>query len=244
MAATGHPSRASPERIFETLNAYQKTAALKTAIELDVFTAIGQGTNSAAALAKKCQASERGIRILVRLSRGQRIPDEERAALRTSARFSNFSQQAVTRVYRLSRWISYSPGADGRFQGFDGHRPQGRLAGRRRHYHRARQSEMGGVRALDGAFAEARQPKASRKSVNAERRREMESARHRCRPRNVRRHDCKTQSQRGNFRRGLASRPGCGERECASRRSRTRATTPCRAMLSTWNSARITIWFC
>ena len=53
-----------PERIFETLNAYQKTAALKTAIELDVFTAIGRGTNGAAALAKKCQASERGIRIL------------------------------------------------------------------------------------------------------------------------------------------------------------------------------------
>ena len=45
------------------LNAYQKTASLKTAIELDVFTAIGQGTNSAAALAKKCQASERGINL-------------------------------------------------------------------------------------------------------------------------------------------------------------------------------------
>jgi 2-polyprenyl-3-methyl-5-hydroxy-6-metoxy-1,4-benzoquinol methylase len=63
MAATTHPS-IGPERIFEALNAYQKTAALKTAIELDVFTAIGQGTNNAAELAKKCQASERGIRIL------------------------------------------------------------------------------------------------------------------------------------------------------------------------------------
>jgi SAM-dependent methyltransferase len=64
-AATNHPSPGQgPERIFEALNAYQKTAALKTAIELDVFTAIGQGTNGAAALGKKCQASERGIRIL------------------------------------------------------------------------------------------------------------------------------------------------------------------------------------
>jgi SAM-dependent methyltransferase len=62
-AATNHPSP-GPERIFEALNAYQKTAALKTAIELDVFTGIGQGTNSTAALAKRCQASERGIRIL------------------------------------------------------------------------------------------------------------------------------------------------------------------------------------
>jgi SAM-dependent methyltransferase len=63
MAATTHPS-IGPERIFEALNAYQKTAALKTAIELDVFTAIGQGTNTAAELTRKCQVSERGIRIL------------------------------------------------------------------------------------------------------------------------------------------------------------------------------------
>jgi O-methyltransferase domain/Dimerisation domain len=62
-SATDRPSP-GPERIFDTLNAYQKTAALKTAIELDVFTAIAQGTNSTAALAKECQASERGIRIL------------------------------------------------------------------------------------------------------------------------------------------------------------------------------------
>jgi SAM-dependent methyltransferase len=61
--ATNHPSP-GPERIFDTLNAYQKTAALKTAIELDVFTAIGLGANSTAALAKRCQASERGIRTL------------------------------------------------------------------------------------------------------------------------------------------------------------------------------------
>ena len=64
-SAIDRPSQGpGPERIFETLNAYQKTAALKTAIELDVFTAISQGTNTTAALAKKCQASERGIRIL------------------------------------------------------------------------------------------------------------------------------------------------------------------------------------
>lgn len=64
-SAIDRPSQGpGPERIFETLNAYQKTAALKTAIELDVFTAISQGTNTTAALAKKCQVSERGIRIL------------------------------------------------------------------------------------------------------------------------------------------------------------------------------------
>ena len=59
-AHTGPPT---PERIFNTLNAYQETAALKTAIELDVFTLIGEGSN-AALLAKKAGAAERGIRIL------------------------------------------------------------------------------------------------------------------------------------------------------------------------------------
>jgi 2-polyprenyl-3-methyl-5-hydroxy-6-metoxy-1,4-benzoquinol methylase len=54
----------SPELIFDTLNAYQRTAALKAAIELELFTAIGEGANTAAALAKRCNASERGVRIL------------------------------------------------------------------------------------------------------------------------------------------------------------------------------------
>jgi len=64
MSATTDDSMPTPERIFGTLNAYQQTAALKTAIELEVFTAIGQGINTTATLAQKCQASERGIRTL------------------------------------------------------------------------------------------------------------------------------------------------------------------------------------
>ncbi len=50
--------------IFETLNAYQKTAALKTAIELDLFTAIGEGAETSEAIAARCKASARGVRIL------------------------------------------------------------------------------------------------------------------------------------------------------------------------------------
>ncbi len=51
-------------RIFESLRAYQQTAALRAAIELDIFTAIGEGATTAAAIAKRCNASERGVRIL------------------------------------------------------------------------------------------------------------------------------------------------------------------------------------
>src|SRR5580658_7311090 len=54
----------SPMRIFETLRAYQQTAALRAALELDIFTAIGEGATTAADIAAKRGASERGIRIL------------------------------------------------------------------------------------------------------------------------------------------------------------------------------------
>jgi SAM-dependent methyltransferase len=54
----------SPENIFNTLWGFQRTAALKTGIDLDIFTAIAEGDRTAAALAKKSGASERGIRIL------------------------------------------------------------------------------------------------------------------------------------------------------------------------------------
>jgi len=54
----------SPVLIFQTLNAFQQTAALKAAIEVDLFTAIGEGNSTADKLALRCQTSERGIRIL------------------------------------------------------------------------------------------------------------------------------------------------------------------------------------
>lgn len=54
----------SPDLFFNTLTAYQKTAALKAAIDLNLFTAIDDGTATASEIAKVCKAEERGIRIL------------------------------------------------------------------------------------------------------------------------------------------------------------------------------------
>src|SRR5579864_9010656 len=54
----------SAEFILETIHAFQRTAAIKGAIELDLFTAIGEGNNTGAALANRCNAAERGVRIL------------------------------------------------------------------------------------------------------------------------------------------------------------------------------------
>jgi 2-polyprenyl-3-methyl-5-hydroxy-6-metoxy-1,4-benzoquinol methylase len=64
MTTAAEQANVNPEHIFETLNAYQKTAALKTAIELDVFSAVAAGATTHESIAKRCQCSERGMRIL------------------------------------------------------------------------------------------------------------------------------------------------------------------------------------
>jgi ubiquinone/menaquinone biosynthesis C-methylase UbiE len=54
----------NPAIIFDTLNAYQRSAALKAAIELELFTTVARGNRCAEAIAKALGASTRGIRIL------------------------------------------------------------------------------------------------------------------------------------------------------------------------------------
>jgi ubiquinone/menaquinone biosynthesis C-methylase UbiE len=57
-------SMPSPEIVFTTLSGYQRSAALSSAIDLEIFTAIDEGAHTAAAIAKRSGASERGTRIL------------------------------------------------------------------------------------------------------------------------------------------------------------------------------------
>ena len=60
-----NPSDApSPQLFWATLTGFQHSAALKAAIDLEVFTAIDNGSRSAAAIASATGAAERGIRIL------------------------------------------------------------------------------------------------------------------------------------------------------------------------------------
>ena len=54
----------TPGLVFEMLQAHQRTAALKAAIDLDVFRAVGEGPGDVASIVRHCSASERGIRIL------------------------------------------------------------------------------------------------------------------------------------------------------------------------------------
>ncbi len=54
----------SPAQFFDTVNAYQRSEALRAAIELDLFTAVAAGQTTAAQIAAACGASPRGVRIL------------------------------------------------------------------------------------------------------------------------------------------------------------------------------------
>lgn len=65
MSATSTSSpQLSPFRLFQAINAYQLTDAIRSGIELDVFTAIGAGHSTPAAVARQCGVAERGVRML------------------------------------------------------------------------------------------------------------------------------------------------------------------------------------
>jgi SAM-dependent methyltransferase len=64
MSATSQSRPPSPVLIFDTLNAYQRTGALRAAIELDLFTVIADGNTTAKTIATHTQASEKGTRVL------------------------------------------------------------------------------------------------------------------------------------------------------------------------------------
>jgi ubiquinone/menaquinone biosynthesis C-methylase UbiE len=57
-------SQPSPDLFFGTITSYQKTAAIRAALDLDLFTFLSDGPATAATLAGRCNAAERGVRIL------------------------------------------------------------------------------------------------------------------------------------------------------------------------------------
>lgn len=61
MQQTAH---VTPELFWDTMVAFQRSAVLKTAVELEIFTHIGKGATTARSIAEAAGASERGVRIL------------------------------------------------------------------------------------------------------------------------------------------------------------------------------------
>jgi len=54
----------TPDLVWDAVTGFQRSAAIKSAVDLEVFTHIGAGAKTAAAIADASKASERGIRIL------------------------------------------------------------------------------------------------------------------------------------------------------------------------------------
>ena len=61
---TQHAPEVSPELFWQTMTAFQHSAALKTAVELELFTHVGAGKHTTAEIAEAAGASERGVRII------------------------------------------------------------------------------------------------------------------------------------------------------------------------------------
>jgi len=59
-----HVQGPNPMLFFDTIGAFQRTQVLKGALDLELFTAIGEGNHSCADIARRCETSERGMRIL------------------------------------------------------------------------------------------------------------------------------------------------------------------------------------
>jgi SAM-dependent methyltransferase len=63
-AGKSREARPSPRLILDSINAYQRSAALKAAVTLDVFSAIAAGAATPAALAAARSADARALRVL------------------------------------------------------------------------------------------------------------------------------------------------------------------------------------
>jgi len=64
MSAIPAEAPPNPGLVFDMVNAHIRSAALKAAIELDVFRAVGEGPGDVTSIARHAAASERGTRIL------------------------------------------------------------------------------------------------------------------------------------------------------------------------------------
>src|SRR5581483_8548711 len=64
MSASAANQQPTPVRIFQMLNAFQQTEALRAAIDLDVFTQLSDGPLDVNAVAKRIGAAPKGARVL------------------------------------------------------------------------------------------------------------------------------------------------------------------------------------
>jgi hypothetical protein len=209
MSSPAKPRQPSPELFFDTMNAYQRTAALKAAIHLDVFTAIAEGNATPSAIAPRCQASERGIRILCDYLVIIGFLTKQGSAYQLSADSAMFLDRRSPAYLGSAEGFLASPLLIDAYKDMAAAVRKGGTV--------IDQHALGPEHPAWVEFARSMGPmmafsRGADRKVNRRRfRREMESAGHRCRPRDIRDHHCQTQSQRDHFCLGLVQCSRSGE---------------------------------
>ena len=205
----------SPQLFFETVTAFHQTEALKAAIQLELFTAIAEGNQSAATIARRCQASERGTRILcdaLVIMGFLTKKDSSYGLTQDSAIF--LDQHSPAYIGGSIRFLLSPPS----LEGFRELTAAVRKGGTAIDHNSTKPEHPMWV-----DFARAMAPMMKMpadliaKLLKADEGRKVENSRPGRRPRIVRDHTRQTQSQRRGLGGRLAERAGSRSRECRSR---------------------------
>lgn len=94
-----HDGGPTPDRIFQKINAFQSSAALKGALDLGLFTALGDGRKSAEELAEAIDASEKGVRVLCDFLTIDGLLEKDGAQYRSSPDAALFLDEASTAYF-------------------------------------------------------------------------------------------------------------------------------------------------
>ena len=89
------PQGPSPALFFDTISAYQRTEALRAAIELDLFSHVAAGRQTATELAECVPGRAAWHPHTGRLSHHPRLPSQARRPLRTHRRRKGVSRSQV-----------------------------------------------------------------------------------------------------------------------------------------------------
>src|SRR5882724_6396889 len=221
MATASQSPKPSPERIFGVLNAFQSSAALKTAIELGIFTAIAEGADRANAIAQRVNAAERGVRILCDYLtiHGFLTKTEDRYALtQESAIFLNRRSPAY--MGTLADFLA----SEGHKKNFDALTASVRKGGTAvAQGDNTKPNDELWVSFEDHGSVDDRLGRVHRGACRRKGRKSVQGVGHRGRTRHVWNQHCEAESERANNGGGLGAGSDSSERKCCGgRRSRSR----------------------
>ena len=206
------PHGPSPALFFETINAFQRTEALRAAIELDLFTQIASGLQTVEQLASACGAAPRGVRILADYLVIAGFLHKAGDRYELTADSQTFLTPLITSLPRRGSRVPADAGVAGLFRQTHRRRTEGWHGRLERGDSVARQPDLGSVRPLDGAIDDA-PSRVARRALGQRPQPTAPRTGCRCRTWPLRNHFRPPLPESPHHRPGLAERPGGGGRE-------------------------------